>query len=417
MKAVVLAAGYGSRIGKAPKPLLKVGGIEIILRTMKLLSDYVDEFIVVAGVFYDEIENFLKKLNFKYKMIKNKFPERGNGYSLYLAKDHVDDRFVLVMGDHVYSREFVEKAIKGYGLIVDANPKYVDIDEATKVKVKNNRVEDIGKDLKEFDCLDTGFFILDKSIFKVAEGLLSKDEISVSEIVRKAKIPVSFVNGEFWMDIDTKDDLKRANYLIVRSSVKSVGDGFVSRFINRKISTRISAILVNRVTPNQMTVLSFLVGLISALLVFVNTEVAGLLYQISSILDGCDGEIARASLRESKFGGYIDSILDRFVDFIFLCFLATLIPMNTETLVLVLFAVFGSFMVSYSTEKYKADFGKNIYAEIRVMRYLIGKRDERIFLIMIFCLLGLIYPLFWIIALITNLRVLATMIIVAKYRK
>jgi len=247
--------------------------------------------------------------------------------------------------------------------------------------------------------------------------LLSKDEISVSEIVKKAKIPVSFVNGEFWMDIDTKDDLKRANYLIVRSSVKSVGDGFVSRFINRKISTRISAILVNRVTPNQMTVLSFLVGLISALLVFVNTEVAGLLYQISSILDGCDGEIARASLRESKFGGYIDSILDRFVDFIFLCFLATLIPMNTETLVLVLFAVFGSFMVSYSTEKYKADFGKNIYAEIRVMRYLIGKRDERIFLIMIFCLLGLIYPLFWIIALITNLRVLATMIIVAKYRK
>ena len=65
MKAVILAAGYGSRIGKAPKPLLKVGGIEIILRTMKLLSDYVDEFIVVAGVFYDEIENFLKKQVFQ----------------------------------------------------------------------------------------------------------------------------------------------------------------------------------------------------------------------------------------------------------------------------------------------------------------------------------------------------------------
>ncbi len=418
MKAVILAAGYGTRLGNKPKPLLKVGGIEIILRTMKLLSGYVEEFLIVAGVFYDEIDKFLKRFNYKYKMIKNNYPEKGNGYSLFLARDYVDDTFVLVMGDHVYSREFVNKAIRCKGIIVDANPKYVDVDEATKVKVEDGRVKDIGKDLRDFDCLDTGFFILDKSVFDVAEKLLSNREIlSVSEIVKEAKIPVSFVNGEFWMDVDTKEDLKRANYLIVKNAVKGVGDGFISRYLNRRISTRISALLVNKITPNQMTAISTLIGLISAFLVFINVGIAGVFYQISSILDGCDGEIARASLRESKFGGYIDSILDRFVDFLFLSFLATLLtPLEISKLIVVLFAVFGSFMVSYSTEKYRADFGRSIYSEIDVMKYLIGKRDERIFIVMILCLIGLIYEVFLVIAVISNLRVIATALIVKKFK-
>ena len=415
MKAVILAAGLGTRLGGVPKPLIRVAGREIILRTMRLLSPYVSEFIIVASLYAEKINEFLKDKGFRYEIVKHDKPEKGNGYSLLMAKDLVDGRFILVMGDHVYSEEFVERAVRGEGVIADRNPQFVDVDEATKIKVEDSRVADIGKNLEVFDCVDTGFFVLDPTIFDVAEKLIDRQEIPLSEVVKEARLPVTFVDGKLWMDVDTREDVRKANKALVKAAIKSSGDGFISRHFNRKISTTLSAMLVNRVNPAQMTVVSFLAGILSSLLIFLSIPIAGVVYQISSILDGCDGEIARASLSTSKKGGYIDSILDRFVDFLFLSVLALLYP---ETLKIALFAVFGSVMVSYSTEKYKAEFGESIYGKIRIMNYLPGKRDERIFLVMIFCLLSWlnsiwIYWMFWAIAVLSIFRVVATLTAVA----
>ncbi len=145
---------------------------------------------------------------------------------------------------------------------------------------------------------------------------------------------------------------------------------------------------------------------------FFSIQVASVLYQISSIIDGCDGEIARASLRKSKIGEYVDSILDRFVDFVFLIILAYVSSLDTFMWFVLAFAVFGSVMVSYSTEKYKSAFFESLYAKIPAMKYLVGKRDERIFVVMLFCILGLIRELIFILAFWTNLRVILTLLIV-----
>ncbi len=415
MKAVILAAGLGTRLGGVPKPLLKVGGCEIILRTMRLLSPYVSDFVIVTSHYAARIDEFLKDKGFSYMIVKHDRPEKGNGYSLLMAEDFVSSKFILVMGDHVYSEEFVKEAVKGEGVIADREPRFVDISEATKIKVENGRVAEIGKNLESFDCIDTGFFVLDKRIFEVAKKMVEREEIPLSDVIREAKTPVTYVDGKLWMDVDTKEDIKKANRALVRAAVKSSGDGFISRHLNRKISTAISAILVNRVNPSQMTVLSFLTGIFSSLMVFLSPPIAGIIYQLSSILDGCDGEIARASLSTSRKGGYVDSILDRFVDFLFLAFLAMLHP---ESLKVALFAIFGSVMVSYTTEKYKAEFGESIYGKIRIMNYLPGKRDERIFLVMVFCLLSWlnsiwIYWMFWAIAVLSIFRVVATLTAVA----
>lgn len=419
MKAVVLAAGLGTRLkANVPKPLVKVAGREILYRNLRTLSELrVDEFIVVARD--KRIEEFLIKHGFKYKIVWNNHPEKGNGYSLYLAKDYVDDDFVLIMGDHVYERAFVEKAIKGKGLIGDRIAKYVDKDEATKVLCKDGRVAEIGKELDKYDYIDTGFFVLSPDIFKYAEEIVKEKgdgEVKLSEIIGRAKPPVTEVSGHFWMDVDTPEELKKVRRELIRLSVKSYGDGIVSRTINRKISTWISEKIVDHVTPNQMTVITFLIGVLSALLVLVNRPLGGVLYQISSILDGVDGEIARASMRTSKFGGWVDSILDRYVDFLFLLALAVSLN-DLKMWVVAAFAIFGSFMVSYTTERYKAAFFEDIYKEIRPMRYLIGKRDERVFLTMIFCLTGWINELFIILAILTNLRVVLTVYLVMKHRK
>lgn len=89
-----------------------------------------------------------------------------------------------------------------------------------------------------------------------------------------------------------------------------------------------------------------------------------------------------------------------------------------ESLKIALFAIFGSVMVSYTTEKYKAEFGESIYGKIRIMEYLPGKRDERIFLVMVFCFLAWlssiwIHWMFWVIAVLSIFRVVATLAVVA----
>ncbi|WP_456419523.1 bifunctional L-myo-inositol-1-phosphate cytidylyltransferase/CDP-L-myo-inositol myo-inositolphosphotransferase [Methanocaldococcus infernus] len=416
-KAVILAAGLAKRMGEpeTPKGLIKIAGREILYRNMKILENLgVKEFIIITNTkYYKKFEEFLKKYNFKGKVVINKEPERENGYSLYLAKDYVKEPFILMMSDHIYGEDFLKEAIKGEGLVADREPRYIDVEEATKVKVLNNRVKDIGKHLKEFDAVDTGFFILTPEIFKTIEKI-NKEKITLSEVMKEAEVKVHFVDGKFWTDVDTPEEIKRAKWLLIKNSIKGTGDGFISRYINRKISTRISYFLVDHLTPNQMTVISFILGILSALLCFISIPLGGIFYQISSIVDGVDGEIARASMRTSKLGGYIDSILDRYVDFFFLLVLAYLTISSTLMWVIACLAIFGSVMVSYSTERYKAAFGRDIYKDIKEMKYLIGKRDERVFLTMILCLLQKVELLFIILAIITNIRVILTLYLVCK---
>ena len=88
-------------------------------------------------------------------------------------------------------------------------------------------------------------------------------------------------------------------------------EGFMSRHVERRISIAISKRLVNTsITPNQMTIISVLIGIAGAACIYRGQslcQVAGaLLFLTHSILDGCDGEIARIKFLESRFGGILD---------------------------------------------------------------------------------------------------------------
>jgi len=423
MKAVILAAGLGTRMGElsseTPKGLIKVVGREILYRTMKILENQgIDEFVVITNPLYKEkFEEFLKKNNFRYRLVINNFPEKGNGYSLYLARPYISEKFVLVMSDHIYEEAFIRKALKGKGLVVDKEGKFTNMEEATKVKIENGRVAEIGKTLKEYDALDTGFFVLEAGIFEVIKKLIQeKESLELSEIVKEAQLEVSEVSGLFWMDIDTPEDIKKAKKFLIKNAVKGSGDGVVSRYLNRKISTKITEILVDYVEPIHMTLLSFAVGIVAAFAAFFSPFVGGLLYQLNSILDGVDGEIARAAMKTSKFGGYFDSILDRYVDFFVLLALALHLNPDVWGWAVISLALFGSAMVSYSTERYKGEYFVDIYKAVPQMRYLFGKRDERALITMILCLIGKIEWIFIILAVVTHVRVLVTVHLVRKSR-
>lgn len=119
------------------------------------------------------------------------------------------------------------------------------------------------------------------------------------------------------MVLRTAADLPAAERRLLRALGKST-DGFMERNIERPVSRLISARLARlRVTPNQMTLVSALVGLAAAPFFLSASplwQTAGaLLFLAHSILDGCDGELARLKFQESRWGGILDFWVDNIV--------------------------------------------------------------------------------------------------------
>ena len=92
-------------------------------------------------------------------------------------------------------------------------------------------------------------------------------------------------------------------------------DGFVSRFLNRPISRRITPLLLKfPIRPSACTILIFVLPLIACVFFvrgdYVSVVIGASIFQAFSILDCCDGEIARAKNLESKFGERLDHFCD-----------------------------------------------------------------------------------------------------------
>lgn len=92
-------------------------------------------------------------------------------------------------------------------------------------------------------------------------------------------------------------------------------DGPVSRHLNRHVSRAITALVIPLgMTPNAMTVLVLLTGLLGAYVASSGNPaqqlLGAVLYQLHSIIDGCDGEIARLTHRFGKHGALVDSLVD-----------------------------------------------------------------------------------------------------------
>jgi phosphatidylglycerophosphate synthase len=111
-------------------------------------------------------------------------------------------------------------------------------------------------------------------------------------------------------EIKSAEDLRRAEDWLLASLIKDT-EGFMSRHVERRISLAISRRLAStRVTPNAMTLVSVAVGIVGAGLFLSSrpaVQLAGALLVLAhSILDGCDGELARLKFQESRFGGVLD---------------------------------------------------------------------------------------------------------------
>ena len=110
--------------------------------------------------------------------------------------------------------------------------------------------------------------------------------------------------------VETRSHVRAAEQRLLRSLVKDT-DGFMARHIERPISLRISRRLAaTAITPNQMSLISIAVGVCGGPL-FLSSRplmqtIGALLFLAHSILDGCDGELARLKFQQSRWGGVLD---------------------------------------------------------------------------------------------------------------
>ncbi len=178
-------------------------------------------------------------------------------------------------------------------------------------------------------------------------------------------------------------------------------DGPISKYINRKISTRITSLIVKYkipLTPNQVSLISFLLGVLAGLMYLVNAIIAGILVQVSSIIDGVDGELARALNKTSKVGGFIDAILDRITDTVIIVGLTLYtyslnITNPLHLIILAMTALSADIMVSYLHARGEASLGVH---PLRIgSTPSIASRDVRLFIIFLLSILGAIYPLLY----------------------
>lgn len=159
-------------------------------------------------------------------------------------------------------------------------------------------------------------------------------------------------------------------------------------------------------TPNALTMF----GLIFALVGFViyaqgHALLGGLTLLVCGFFDAIDGAVARMSGKETPFGGLLDSVVDRYSDFLIL---VGILLGRLAGLGWVLAAILGSFMVSYVRARAEA-------AGSGGMAVGIAERPERILILAFFSLIGKTHYGVAIVAILSNITAIQR-IIVAKSR-
>src|SRR5271163_686904 len=131
-----------------------------------------------------------------------------------------------------------------------------------------------------------------------------------SRLRRRFGPPAAVPPGVDPIVVETPADVRQAERRLMRALVKDT-DGFMARHVERPISLAISCLLApTAITPNQMSVISVVVGICGGPFFLSNRAslqtIGALLFLAHSILDGCDGELARLKFAESPWGGVLD---------------------------------------------------------------------------------------------------------------
>lgn len=181
--------------------------------------------------------------------------------------------------------------------------------------------------------------------------------------------------------------------------------GAIGLTCNKVIMLIVRGLALSKIHPNVLTFIGLLINIGAAtLLAFGRFRWAGVVIIGAGIFDMVDGRVARETNRVTRFGGYFDSVLDRYSDLALLMGLLVYYASINRYFYVVLTAIVmtASVMISYTRAR----------AENSIPSCKVGfmERPERIVLMIIGCLLDRMAPVLWVIAILGNLTVIHRMV-------
>jgi CDP-L-myo-inositol myo-inositolphosphotransferase len=330
MKALILAAGSGSRLGSLtsnkPKALIQLLGISLIERVILTAKQAgISEFLIVCGYLGGKIKSQLgdgERFRVKIAYITNEEWQEGNSVSVLKAKDYLKEKFILLMSDHIFDSRILTELVKfetnsSIVLVVDGKePSECD----TKVLEKRGIIKAIGKHIEESNCRDTGILLCSPKIFSYIQETLEEERTELADSINKAaksgdaeifyitqiESYASKMRKEiepWWIDIDTEKDLTKAKEMIIENASKNPSDA-LAYYVHKPLENKIVAFISTfNITPNQLTIIvNILAYTVTVLYLFGYLLPASILSFVVGLADGLDGKLARVKLKTSKLG-------------------------------------------------------------------------------------------------------------------
>jgi HAD superfamily hydrolase (TIGR01450 family) len=235
MKAVILAAGVGSRLRpithQKPKTLVEVNQKSMLAHIIESLrGNKVKDLVVCVGYKAQEVINFClskyPELSFRF-VINHRFDETNNMYSLYLAREYFTEDILLMNADLVFEPEIITTLLKQKKSSV-AVDKGRYLEEAMKLVVEKNIITRISKKITPQDAYGSSIDVyrLNKDdldtvtleMVRIIEDEKDENqwtEVMLDNLFKSGKLiakPMD-IKGKKWYEIDNYDDLAAAEVL------------------------------------------------------------------------------------------------------------------------------------------------------------------------------------------------------------
>ncbi|WP_342508551.1 phosphocholine cytidylyltransferase family protein [Sporosarcina sp. FSL K6-2383] len=237
MKAIILAAGIGSRLrpqtDEIPKCLVKVNEQDSIIDTQikALKTANIEEIIIITGYRANQIQEYIlnKYTELKFTFIENnKYLTTNNMYSFLLAKPYLESQsFVSLNADVALDDQIIKGLLNNPNSNLIAVDKEMFSEESMKVKIgkPTEAVISISKGIEERDAFAVSIDVYkiakeaSNIIFAVAQSVIDSEgenqwfEVALNESFQQIDFATHEIQGLKWFEIDNQEDLLKAKEL------------------------------------------------------------------------------------------------------------------------------------------------------------------------------------------------------------
>lgn len=229
MQAVILAGGKGTRmkhlVQEVPKPMIQIGGKNLLQYKIENLPSEIDEVILVVHYKKEVIMNFFgdsyagKKITYV-----DQGEPLGTGHALFQAAPLIKGDFITMMGDDLYTKENFEEVIKyPWALTVFPTEGFSTAGEV--IVDENGYMKDIVYN-NEAGVVSGKFGLIDVCLYKLGKDFFSMQPVplkgtkefglpqTVFEYIKKTGTPIKVVEAKEWCKVNSPEDVDIAHTVI-----------------------------------------------------------------------------------------------------------------------------------------------------------------------------------------------------------